>query len=187
MSPTDEPLQTGFDPNDRELCSDGACVGVIGPDGRCKECGKSSPNKTPKAGRKNGADAPVPTSVLPSKKSTDGDAPGARAVEGDSFDPEARELCPDGACIGVIGPDGRCKECGTASPHGPRAPGPTPPDSHGDTPTPDDDTTQNDASEVQESSESSENVEERRLCPDGACIGVIGSNGRCKECGTRAD
>ncbi len=25
---------------------------------------------------------------------------------------ENRRLCPDGNCIGVIGPDGRCKECG---------------------------------------------------------------------------
>jgi hypothetical protein len=24
----------------RRLCSDGNCIGVIGPDGRCKECGK---------------------------------------------------------------------------------------------------------------------------------------------------
>jgi hypothetical protein len=24
----------------RKLCSDGNCIGVIGPDGRCKECGK---------------------------------------------------------------------------------------------------------------------------------------------------
>lgn len=24
----------------RVLCSDGDCIGVIGPDGRCKECGK---------------------------------------------------------------------------------------------------------------------------------------------------
>jgi hypothetical protein len=28
-------------------------------------------------------------------------------------DLERRILCPDGACIGVIGPDGTCKECGT--------------------------------------------------------------------------
>jgi hypothetical protein len=28
-------------------------------------------------------------------------------------------------------------------------------------------------------------LENRRLCPDGACIGVIGANGRCKVCGTR--
>ncbi len=26
----------------RVLCSDGNCIGVIGPDGRCKECGKPS-------------------------------------------------------------------------------------------------------------------------------------------------
>ena len=25
---------------------------------------------------------------------------------------EKRTLCGDPACIGVIGPDGRCKECG---------------------------------------------------------------------------
>jgi hypothetical protein len=24
----------------RQLCSDGNCIGVIGPDGRCKECGR---------------------------------------------------------------------------------------------------------------------------------------------------
>lgn len=24
----------------RKLCSDGNCIGVIGADGRCKECGK---------------------------------------------------------------------------------------------------------------------------------------------------
>jgi hypothetical protein len=24
----------------RKLCSDGTCIGVIGSDGRCKECGK---------------------------------------------------------------------------------------------------------------------------------------------------
>jgi hypothetical protein len=25
----------------RRLCSDENCIGVIGPDGRCKECGKA--------------------------------------------------------------------------------------------------------------------------------------------------
>lgn len=24
----------------RVLCSDGTCIGIIGPDGKCKECGK---------------------------------------------------------------------------------------------------------------------------------------------------
>jgi hypothetical protein len=30
----------------------------------------------------------------------------------DSIDFSKRRLCSDGTCIGVIGPDGRCKECG---------------------------------------------------------------------------
>jgi hypothetical protein len=40
----------------------------------------------------------------------------ALAVEDDegdgAFAGEERELCPDGACIGVIGPAGKCKVCG---------------------------------------------------------------------------
>ena len=26
--------------SNRVLCSDGSCIGVIGPDGKCRECGK---------------------------------------------------------------------------------------------------------------------------------------------------
>jgi hypothetical protein len=84
----------------RILCSDESCIGVVGPDGRCKECGKPYP------------------------ESPDGDT---GAAQGDSslqedlderpaprFDDdwENRILCSDESCIGVIGPDGRCKECG---------------------------------------------------------------------------
>src|SRR4051794_34255781 len=28
---------------------------------------------------------------------------------------DERQLCPDGACVGVIGPDGTCKVCGRAA------------------------------------------------------------------------
>jgi hypothetical protein len=39
-----EPTQTdtadSSDWENRTLCSDENCIGVIGPDGRCKECGK---------------------------------------------------------------------------------------------------------------------------------------------------
>ncbi len=30
----------GFDPGKRLACSDGMCIGIIGPDGKCTECGK---------------------------------------------------------------------------------------------------------------------------------------------------
>jgi hypothetical protein len=35
-------------------------------------------------------------------------------------------------------------------------------------------------------SEETESWDERQLCPDEACIGVIGDDGRCKICGTAA-
>lgn len=30
----------GFDPGERRACSDGMCIGIIGPDGKCTECGQ---------------------------------------------------------------------------------------------------------------------------------------------------
>ena len=32
--------QDSDDWENRVLCSDESCIGIIGPDGRCKECGK---------------------------------------------------------------------------------------------------------------------------------------------------
>jgi hypothetical protein len=32
-----------------------------------------------------------------------------------TFNPAKRRLCPDGACIGVIGDDGRCRVCGASA------------------------------------------------------------------------
>ncbi|MBW2249028.1 MAG: hypothetical protein JRF62_18030, partial [Deltaproteobacteria bacterium] len=32
-------FQTDIEWEQRKLCSDESCIGVIGPDGRCKECG----------------------------------------------------------------------------------------------------------------------------------------------------
>jgi hypothetical protein len=37
--------------------------------------------------------------------------PSTREADG-AIDLESRVLCSDGTCIGVIGPDGHCKECG---------------------------------------------------------------------------
>ena len=41
------PVGGGDSWDERTLCSDGACIGIIGPDGKCKECGKPY---NPKAG-----------------------------------------------------------------------------------------------------------------------------------------
>jgi hypothetical protein len=85
--------------DDRELCPDGACIGLIGADGKCNACGAVR-------------EAP-PLHVW----KTDGGADGPPELDGDGDgdeDEDSRELCPDGGCIGLIGPNGRCKVCGLA-------------------------------------------------------------------------
>ena len=96
-----------FDKNEdwekRILCSDESCIGTIGPDRKCRECGKSYESETPAergASQENivTVDEPKPVS---SKTDTESD---------DDWD--KRVLCSDESCIGTLGPDGRCRECG---------------------------------------------------------------------------
>ena len=95
---------------DRRLCSDENCIGVIGPDGRCKECGKpyeggleiKEPLEKPEAQA-----APEPEVVVEAGEAVE---PAVSSEEDPEW--ENRKLCSDESCIGVIGPDGRCKECG---------------------------------------------------------------------------
>jgi hypothetical protein len=84
----------------RILCSDESCIGVIGPDGRCKECGKphqDSPDKEMAAAQ---SDSKLQEGL------------DERSTPRSDDEWENRILCSDESCIGVIGPDGRCKECG---------------------------------------------------------------------------
>jgi hypothetical protein len=90
-----------FDPNQRRLCPDGACVGIIGSDGRCKICGMH--------GAMTGDDRGFASDNLEEE-----DAMAALGDADDTFDP-SRSLCPDGACVGVLGPDRRCKVCGRSA------------------------------------------------------------------------
>ena len=99
--------------SERRLCSDGACIGVIGPDGCCKECGLPYDKNASHTGAED-------DSSFWEEDDDDDDDFG----EGDETDQESpeevdsewsqRKLCRDEACIGVIGPDGCCKECGLA-------------------------------------------------------------------------
>jgi len=99
---------TSFDSN-RRLCPDGSCVGVIGPDGRCPECGRSTDGKPRLVTEGDAAQAAPGWSEEAEAEAAD-DAGAAAPGDGD-FDP-ARRLCDDGSCVGVIGPDGRCGVCG---------------------------------------------------------------------------
>ena len=99
----------------RQLCSDGNCIGVIGPDGRCKECGKPAeggpPPKPLDDHDETTAEVP-PTAADTEEAATAEETPTEENVETVDDDWDNRRLCPDGNCIGVIGPDGKCKECG---------------------------------------------------------------------------
>jgi len=82
--------EAAFDPH-RQLCPDGSCVGVLGPDGLCSVCARPEG-----AGAQDTADE----AYLPAETGCSG-----------GFDP-ARRLCDDGSCVGLVGADGLCGTCG---------------------------------------------------------------------------
>jgi hypothetical protein len=133
-----------------------------------------------------------------------------------SFNPAKRRLCPDGACIGVIGDDGRCRVCGTGLLGG--AAGATTAASASSAGQPDDSDRDQlldgpayadpgtDAAFRDDGGEAGTAREaagigvpgtgesalsafraDRKLCDDGSCVGVIGPDGRCPVCGRRAE
>jgi len=99
----------------RRLCPDESCIGIVGPDGRCTECGRQvdgvdgdppdpaahDPETAAEAERQRVADPPEAEQPRDHEEA---------ASTNDDW--TSRQLCPDGNCIGVIGPDGRCKVCG---------------------------------------------------------------------------
>ena len=103
--------QADIDWKNRTLCSDESCIGVIGPDGRCKECGRpygggSQENAfSPSSEAENQESAPLFNAEEEALEKNE-DTPQT------NIDWESRTLCVDESCIGVVGPDGRCKECG---------------------------------------------------------------------------
>jgi hypothetical protein len=103
-----------IDWDNRVLCSDGNCIGVIGPNGRCKECGLSYEGDLPAAAPEKADSAETLPAEPPSsgQENTETGAGEEQAASASDADWENRRLCSDGNCIGVIGPDGKCKECG---------------------------------------------------------------------------
>lgn len=85
---------------DRQLCDDGNCLGVV-VDGRCNVCGLVATGASGDARDDVAPDGPRSFEAI--------DAPASTA---DTFDPADRQLCPDGACTGLVGSDGKCRECG---------------------------------------------------------------------------
>ena len=103
--PKKKKTQADLDWENRTLCIDESCIGVIGPDGRCKECGKPFEGFQYQTVDTTGTNTPP---------KSDPDVGDTAAAEEPDTDWENRTLCIDESCIGVVGPDGRCKECGLA-------------------------------------------------------------------------
>jgi hypothetical protein len=104
--------ETGFTLEGRVLCGDDACIGTIGPDRRCKLCGRSYEG-----------DAEVGSGAAP--KAVENDAGPVESVAGTSpSETETadavptggdRTCCPDDACVGILGPNGVCGVCGKSA------------------------------------------------------------------------
>jgi hypothetical protein len=98
----------------------------------------------------------------------------------EEFD-ESRELCDDGNCLGVV-VDGKCNVCGLA------AAGTSPRDPGSGQTGGGRATVNAPADMVAEGgpSDGAFDDDDRQLCSDGACTGLVGSDGKCKTCGRAA-
>jgi hypothetical protein len=106
--------ETSFDPT-RRLCPDGACVGILGPDGLCSVCRRTESaaargDEAPEAAQMVDDDLAggAPSGSAPDSMSA---ARPASSESGPGFDAK-RRLCDDGSCVGLVGADGRCGVCG---------------------------------------------------------------------------
>ena len=99
------PAASDLDLENRELCPDGACIGVLDDKGKCKVCGQGAAAPAEADRDEEEADE------LPAKPEA-AEEPEERDESLGAPDLDDRELCPDGSCIGLLGKDGRCKVCG---------------------------------------------------------------------------
>ncbi len=94
-----------------------------------------------------------------------------------------RRLCPDGSCIGVIGPDGRCSVCGRDASGKPGI-APISDAQVSDALSSEDADDHVGAAATADAAPGGPTFDaNRRLCDDGSCVGVIGADGRCGVCG----
>jgi hypothetical protein len=88
----------------RILCRDESCIGTIGVDGRCNECGKPYQCKL--------SEGQIVKSVQAVAMEKQASMKTESTESHDDWD--KRILCGDESCIGTIGPDGKCRVCGKA-------------------------------------------------------------------------
>ena len=154
--------------SDSQPCPNPDCDGELDLDGRCPECSETEEDLD---GRTPCPDGACIGLIGPDGRCTEC----SQVIDLDTAD-EERLPCPDGACIGVIGPDGRCTECGALGPD--------------EDDRDEDDRDEDDRDEDEDDRDEDDELDddgERFPCPDGACIGIIGPDGRCTECGRTSE
>ncbi len=113
--------------------------------------------------------------------------------QGDN-DMSQRVPCADDSCIGTIGPDGLCRICGRPLSAGEAEPALAenheneafdPVEAEHQTPEPEDEALFEKEAEMLEMGE--DDWQERVLCSDESCIGVLGADGLCRVCGKPGD
>jgi hypothetical protein len=194
----------------RQLCSDGSCVGVIGEDGKCKVCGKRAGVTTVAEDDDEDDDEADDDEAGDDAADADDDEDASKRAEasdddgddddGDDEDGEDYEDDEDGDDEDGDNADDDAEDdelaaaadqlAGVASSHevasakqlAAAAPSPgkskTEPSPKSKTAPSPGKPSKNKASALDD--------DNRQLCPDGGCIGVIGSNGKCKVCGKEA-
>ena len=120
----DEGSSQDFNPEERALCPDDACIGVLDHSGRCKECGRQGQPAVAASGERTDVAPAEPDGAASGIAATAAAFSAAEADElGESEDDDGgaadefsdRQLCSDPSCIGVLDAGGRCKECGRSS------------------------------------------------------------------------
>lgn len=108
---------------ERIPCKDESCIGTIGTDGRCRECGLPMDSQSAALPFAAEDDVSENDSAETSEESEeivwddefpDEEDPDEEVEDSVPGDWEERTVCRDESCTGTIGPDGRCRVCGLA-------------------------------------------------------------------------
>ena len=117
VPPVDD--DSSFEPEQRFLCVDDLCIGLVGSDSCCRICHRLNPEAKAYAAAHPAAPALVATAEHQVEAQPDSASPlmpDLSANHESSIEPSddfaERVLCSNEACIGVIGSDGCCRECG---------------------------------------------------------------------------
>ncbi len=96
------------------------------------------------------------------------------------FDLESRVLCDDDTCIGLVGTDGKCKVCGRQYQGGDKLPAFEKSENSNE---PHNDERQNNEDYIENENTDENETDERIMCSDDMCIGVVNTEGICGTCG----